>query len=655
MSSYDLYQSVSATSKRGPREVETWDNTGVPESQVGPLGQLQDPLNFIEKTLNLRIILLGRLWNMDSESDRSEHTPLVGRKNVDRRHHASTSSGVVTAVEDVSFWKSGRASVVLCILFTELCERLTFYSISANLVLFCTSVLKVESATALTISLAFTGTSFFLPLFGGYIADTIAGRFNTIYGSALLYLVGTALLPAISYEYKQDLEEPAKRAYFAIALFLVAIGTGGIKANVGPFGAQQLEEFGEGAIRSFFNWFYWFINVGSGISFSLVVYIQQNYNFFYGFLIPTVTILLANLLFLLKRREYINHPPEGSALTNIVKITATSTCGRCCCCRCCLGRRERRNSDPVESPNIQSQFDYAKESNGGKYLDSEVESTKSILRLLPIFGTFILYWTVYNQMSSTYFLQGERLRLKYNDFTLPAAILNLFDVIAILILVPFFDRILYPGLQKLGVNFTLLRRIGTGMFLATCSVIIAAVVEIERKRIMEEGHYIAQNLSTETFNASDLSVFVQIPQFAFIGASEVFASVTGLEFAYSQAPVALQGVIMGLFLLTTGLGSYFGSLLVLIVNSISGMYGTQWLPDDPNEGRLEYFFFLLAVLMGINIIIYLVVANSYEYVKPTTYIEFDADDAANYSGEQGHSGRRKQPPRADGGTSESEI
>lgn len=65
------------------------------------------------------------------------------------------------------------------------------------------------------------------------------------------------------------------------------------------------------------------------------------------------------------------------------------------------------------------------------------------------------------------------------------------------------------------------------MFLATCSVIIAAVVEIERKKIMEEGHYIAQNLSTETFNASDLSVFVQIPQFAFIGASEVFASVTG--------------------------------------------------------------------------------------------------------------------------------
>ncbi|XP_071829540.1 solute carrier family 15 member 4-like [Apostichopus japonicus] len=592
---------------------------------------------------------------MDSESDRSEHTPLVGRKNVDRRHHASTSSGVVTAVEDVSFWKSGRASVVLCILFTELCERLTFYSISANLVLFCTSVLKVDSATALTISLAFTGTSFFLPLFGGYIADTIAGRFNTIYGSALLYLVGTALLPAISYEYEQGFEGPAKLAYFAIALFLVAIGTGGIKANVGPFGAQQLEEFGEGAIRSFFNWFYWFINVGSGISFSLVVYIQQNYNFFYGFLIPTVTILLANLLFLLKRREYINHPPEGSALTNIVKITATSTCGRCCCCRCCLGRRERRNSDPVESPNIQSQFDYAKESNGGKYLDSEVESTKSILRLLPIFGTFILYWTVYNQMSSTYFLQGERLRLKYNDFTLPAAILNLFDVIAILILVPFFDRILYPGLQKLGVNFTLLRRIGTGMFLATCSVIIAAVVEIERKRIMEEGHYIAQNLSTETFNASDLSVFVQIPQFAFIGASEVFASVTGLEFAYSQAPVALQGVIMGLFLLTTGLGSYFGSLLVLIVNSISGMYGTPWLPDDPNEGHLEYFFFLLALLMGINIVIYLVVSNSYEYVKPTTYIEFDADDAANYSGEQGHSGRRKQPPRADGGTSESEI
>lgn len=569
---------------------------------------------------------------MDPLSDSSERTPLV-TKDTDVQYRPSTSSSPVAVVENASFWKSGRAMVVLSILFTELCERLTYYSISANLVLFCTSILKVESATAVSISLAFTGTSYFIPLFGGYIADTVAGKFNTIYGSALIYFVGTALLPVISIpEGISSFNDETKRIYFGIALFLVAIGTGGIKSNVGPFGAQQLEELGEGAIRSFFNWFYWFINVGSGISFSLVVYIQQNFNFMWGFVIPTVTILLANFLFLLQRNRYINYPPEGSALTNIVKVTVSSTCGSC-----------YKRTHSLTEGNVRSRFDRNKESNGGKYPDSDVDATKSILNILPIFGTFILYWTIYNQMSSTYFLQGERLKLMLSPkFILPVAVLNLFDVIIILLLLPLMDRLLYPGLQYLGVNFTLLRRIGTGMILATCSVLVAAFVEIERKRIMSDGGNFTQTLAAENFTAANLSVFVQIPQFALIGASEVFTSVTGLEFAYSQSPVALQGVIMGLFLLTTGLGSYLGSVLVLLVNYISGKNGQEWLPDDPNNGRLELFFFLLAGLMVVNFFIYLFLATCYTYVKPTTYFEFDDDDEPPASAELNNSPRKRQ-------------
>ena len=39
-----------------------------------------------------------------------------------------------------------------------------------------------------------------------------------------------------------------------MALVFVGIGTGGIKTNVGPFGAEQIEQHGEAAVRSFFNW-----------------------------------------------------------------------------------------------------------------------------------------------------------------------------------------------------------------------------------------------------------------------------------------------------------------------------------------------------------------------------------------------------------------
>ena len=89
-----------------------------------------------------------------------------------------------------SLFSSGRLHIVLCILFCELCERLTYYSIASNLVLYCTSVLQYSSATATTIALVFSGTAYFVPLFGGWLADSYLGKYNTIYGSLLIYLVG---------------------------------------------------------------------------------------------------------------------------------------------------------------------------------------------------------------------------------------------------------------------------------------------------------------------------------------------------------------------------------------------------------------------------------------------------------------------------------
>lgn len=47
--------------------------------------------------------------------------------------------------------------VIACILLTELCERMTFYSISANLVLFCTNKLGFTSPDATTVQYVFTG------------------------------------------------------------------------------------------------------------------------------------------------------------------------------------------------------------------------------------------------------------------------------------------------------------------------------------------------------------------------------------------------------------------------------------------------------------------------------------------------------------------
>ena len=82
---------------------------------------------------------------------------------------------------------------------------------------------------------------------------------------------------------------------------------------------------------------------------------------------------------------------------------------------------------------------------------------------------------------------------------------------------------------------------------------------------------------------------------------------------------------MGAFLVTSGLGNYVASLLVLIVRSASN---GSWYPSkNPNKGNLEYFFFLLAGLMVVNFVVFLFVASSYKYkTTPRKEIIRDSTD-----------------------------
>ena len=95
----------------------------------------------------------------------------------------------------------------------------------------------------------------------------------------------------------------------------------------------------------------------------------------------------------------------------------------------------------------------------------------------------------------------------------------------------------------------------------------------------------------------------------------LLTSLSGLAFAYSQAPKHMKGVVMGCFLITTGLGSYVTSLLVVIVRSASN---NVWYPSkNPNNGKLENFFFLLAGLMMVTFFVFIFIAPSYKYKTPT--------------------------------------
>jgi len=197
----------------------------------------------------------------------------------------------------------------------------------------------------------------------------------------------------------------------------------------------------------------------------------------------------------------------------------------------------------------------------------------------------------------------------YGSFEIPIASLSLFDTVAILVLVPLMDRCVFPILRKKGLKLTMLQRIGIGFVFASCAMIVAGILEIMRCKAPTLSNQPSK--CNSSILVTNINVLWQIPQYVLIGISEVFASITGLEFFYSQAPGYMRSVLMALFLLTTGLGSAVAAILIEIVNSGK----KQWITNNLNDGHLDYYFFLLSALMFAIFLFFLYSSSRYEYRK----------------------------------------
>lgn len=112
-----------------------------------------------------------------------------------------------------------------------------------------------------------------------------------------------------------------------VALYLIALGTGGIKPCVSSFGADQFDAYDEAERKkksSFFNWFYLSINVGALIASSVLVWIQMNVGWGWGFGVPAVAMFIAVMSFFSGSRLYRIQKPGGSPITRIFQVLVAS-------------------------------------------------------------------------------------------------------------------------------------------------------------------------------------------------------------------------------------------------------------------------------------------------------------------------------------------
>lgn len=116
---------------------------------------------------------------------------------------------------------------------------------------------------------------------------------------------------------------PAQYAVFYLGLYLIALGSGRIKSCVYLFGADQFDETDpkEWVKKgSFSNWFFFIVNIGSLISSSLLVYIQENTGWGIGFKIPALFTGMAIANFFLGTSVYIFQKPGAALLQGFAKF-----------------------------------------------------------------------------------------------------------------------------------------------------------------------------------------------------------------------------------------------------------------------------------------------------------------------------------------------
>ncbi|GMH23040.1 hypothetical protein Nepgr_024883 [Nepenthes gracilis] len=531
------------------------------------------------------------------------------------------------------------------ILGTECCERLAYYGMCTNLVNYLQKRLNESNVSASKNVNNWTGTCYIMPLLGAFLADSYWGRYWTIAIFSIIYIFGMVLLTiSASVEGLKPLcdsngcdSTTGQAAVTFAALYLVALGTGGIKPCVSSFGADQFDETDEHERKkksSFFNWFYFSINVGALIAGSVLVYIQTHVGWDWGFGIPAVAMAIAVVSFFSGSRFYRLQQPGGSPLTRIFQVVVSSF-------------RKINIKVPSDKSLLYETADEESNIKGSRKLEhteylrffdkaavpiqtddikgsvdpwrlctvTQVEELKGLVRLLPIWASGIVLSTVYSQMSTMFVLQGNIMDQHIGPkFEIPSASLSIFDTLSVLFWAPVYDRMIVPFVRKLTGNergFTQLQRMGIGLVISIFSMISAGVLEVVRLDMVKRHNY--YDLKTVP-----VSIFWEVPQYFLIGCAEVFTFIGQLEFFYDQAPDAMRSFCSALSLTSGALGSYLSSLLLTIVTSITTRDGKLgWIPDNLNRGHLDYFYWLLAILSVLNFIVYLFIAKWYTYKRTT--------------------------------------
>jgi peptide/histidine transporter 3/4 len=239
----------------------------------------------------------------------------------------------------------------------------------------------------------------------------------------------------------------------------------------------------------------------------------------------------------------------------------------------------------------------------------------------------LIFGVVYAQSSTFFTKQGATMDRKIGKhFEIPAASLQGFISLSIILVLPVYDRIFVPIARNLTGNergITFLQRIGIGMFVYILSMFVAALAEIRRIKAAKDNGLIDMPEAT-----IPLSISLLLPQYILFGIGDVFTIVGLQEYFYDQMPDTMKTLGIAVYLSVLGVGSFLSSILIAVTEKIScRSKGGCWFTNNLNKAHLDYFYWLLASLSAINFCIYMFLASRYKYKNAQNYISHQEESS----------------------------
>ncbi|PVV02487.1 hypothetical protein BB560_001930 [Smittium megazygosporum] len=431
------------------------------------------------------------------------------------------------------------------VIVAELFERFAFYGATIMFTTFMIISLGIEKAASVTINRAFSFTVYFFTLLGGYLSDQYLGKYRTVVYFSTWYLIGMVLLTLSSVP---SFSKSTGFAIFAVAIYVfVSIGSGSIKASMTTIPVDQIRTGykptetpglyydSKRTITRCYTFFYWAINLGAllGMIICPEVALYSNVG---AFAIPAFLIVLYILLFVFFKKRLVIIKPKGSPFNKVYK--------------CIKYARHHKSS------TNQHWLDAAKGIQSEEWDDEFVEGLKRGFNACKVFLFYPFYNAIYINVSDSFINQG--LQMKRPKW-LQASMLSGIHCLAIIIIIPIFDIWLYPALAKRNIPMGPIKRMTLGFIFLVLTFVYITVLQ---KFIYSSAPFYDFTGKDVPINPhNDISIWWQVPLYIIISISEIFAAVTGLEYAYSQAPSELKSFLQAIFQFTGAIGSLIGMII----------------------------------------------------------------------------------------------